>query len=92
MKIPFEFCIVWHSFAFVRLEGLECLFSTKLSYWWSMNPAAYVDVLLSLRKHRAASPGLQHVINELASKLLCHGPEAGSTLSHPRCLGDAQVS
>eukprot|EP00439_Symbiodinium_sp_Y106_P080326 s1683_g19.t1 len=56
-------------------RGLECLFSTKLSYWWSMNPAAYVDVLLSLRKHRAASPGLQHVINELASKLLCHGPD-----------------
>ncbi|CAE7624064.1 unnamed protein product [Symbiodinium sp. CCMP2592] len=40
-----------------------------------MNPAAYVDVLSSLRKHRAASPGLRYLINELAGKLLCHGPD-----------------
>ncbi|CAE7239222.1 unnamed protein product [Symbiodinium necroappetens] len=56
-------------------RGLECLFSKKLSHWWSMNPAAYVDVLSSLRKHRSANPDLRVVISDLASKLLCHGPD-----------------
>ena len=57
------------------LAGLHCLFETNLSYWWKMHPDAYVDVLSSLRKHRAANPELRGLVAGLAARLLRHGPD-----------------